>query len=1187
MSCLRVALGALVSFAVVSLCLPTATAQPAPTAAPKGPPESSPPGETESMVAEAHRVDHLVAEEPEQAERELGALRDMVEMAVNPETWDTCGGEGCARTFSTGAARMLVVRHRPQVHAEVRRLLEAIGRLVADAEAGRAPPTVLDWRGRRPGVERVEKALEKTLSCDFRQVPLDQVAAWLARKTGVPIKLDRMALEDVGIEADMPLTFRASEISFRSVLRLMLRTCDLTYEIRDGAFRITTPEVAEKRCMARLYPVRDLVAGCDSVGCGDRKVTSPGLEALADLVQTVAHPTRREWDAIKPVALRKARLLVLYHTQDAHQGTADLLTALRQLARESVGGNVPEPRMVGRGHQSKAVEAIHIALVTRFSFELDEMPLSVVAETIRRKAGINVVLDLRALEDVGLGPDIPITKRLKDINLRSSLRLLLRELDLTYIIQDEVLLITTPESAESRLLVGVYPVRDLIESRDPDGKIRHDFEELEQLIHFALGPTTWSSEGGPGSHGAAPFEDVHALVVRQTEEGHREVRDLLAALRKAARLAPQDPAEHPYLLLSGEDERPASKAIWAALDKRVSFDFCKKPLANVVAHFRKQFGIEIQIDRRALEDVGIGTDVPVTKRLKAVTFRSALRHLLRDLDLTCVIQDEVLLITTPETAESRIEAAVYPIGDLAAEPSLRGDDPHGLEALIDLITAAVRPTAWDDVGGPGSVFGITAGQAPVLVVDQTRDVHEEVASLLAVVRQLVSDSAAGKPPVCVIVEWAGEPEATGAIRKALARKATKATFDFVECPLADVLAGIEDWAGINVLVDRRALEDVGIGTDVPVTGKCKDMPLREFLRSILRDVDLTWIIQDEVLLITTPEVAESRLLTGVYPARDLAEVRGPDSPVRYDYDGLAKVIQSAVWPATWDELGGPGSIGTAPFEGVHALVISQTEEGHEAVRAVLARLREIKRLAAADPALAAERPYFLLDPDDESPQSRAIREALKKKVSLDFVNAPLGDAIDFLRRALQVEVQADRRALEGLDIGMDSRMTFHVKDMRAAGALRLMLRSLGLAFGIEDGVLLITSPSKVQRAGPVALFPVGDLVPAADTPGADRKSLAGLAVLVQATVAPGSWRADQGEGEIIYVGLGGIRGLVVSGQPERVLDQIAGLLAELRRQSPGGTLTLMAPRRLVEDTRPEAPPPSALQEYGIRGGGMF
>ena len=39
---------------------------------------------------------------------------------------------------------------------------------------------------------------------------------------------------------------------------------------------------------------------------------------------------------------------------------------------------------------------------------------------------------------------------------------LLKELDLTYVVRDEVLLITTPEEAESQLVTKVYPVGDLV-----------------------------------------------------------------------------------------------------------------------------------------------------------------------------------------------------------------------------------------------------------------------------------------------------------------------------------------------------------------------------------------------------------------------------------------------------------------------------------------------------------------------------------------------------------------------------------------------------------------------------------------------------------------------------------------------------------------------------------------------------
>ena len=55
-----------------------------------------------------------------------------------------------------------------------------------------------------------------------------------------------------------------------------------------------------------------------------------------------------------------------------------------------------------------------------------------------------------------------MTKNLKGVSSKSALRLMLHELGLTYVIKDEVLLITTTEAAESKLSTRVYSVADLV-----------------------------------------------------------------------------------------------------------------------------------------------------------------------------------------------------------------------------------------------------------------------------------------------------------------------------------------------------------------------------------------------------------------------------------------------------------------------------------------------------------------------------------------------------------------------------------------------------------------------------------------------------------------------------------------------------------------------------------------------------
>ena len=92
-----------------------------------------------------------------------------------------------------------------------------------------------------------------------------------------------------------------------------------------------------------------------------------------------------------------------------------------------------------------------------------ETPINQAMEFLQDYHDIAIVLNRRALDDVGLDPETTtITRSLKGISLRSALRLILQEHDLTYVIQDEVLQITTPDQANQDLVTKVYPVADLV-----------------------------------------------------------------------------------------------------------------------------------------------------------------------------------------------------------------------------------------------------------------------------------------------------------------------------------------------------------------------------------------------------------------------------------------------------------------------------------------------------------------------------------------------------------------------------------------------------------------------------------------------------------------------------------------------------------------------------------------------------
>ena len=69
----------------------------------------------------------------------------------------------------------------------------------------------------------------------------------------------------------------------------------------------------------------------------------------------------------------------------------------------------------------------------------------------------------------------------------------------------------------------------------------------------------------------------------------------------------------------------AEKKITDELHSPTTLEFIETPLADVVDYLKDLHNIEIQIDNKALEDVGGSTDTPITRNLKGISLRSALR----------------------------------------------------------------------------------------------------------------------------------------------------------------------------------------------------------------------------------------------------------------------------------------------------------------------------------------------------------------------------------------------------------------------------------------------------------------------------------------------------------------------------------------------------------------------------------
>ena len=196
-----------------------------------------------------------------------------------------------------------------------------------------------------------------------------------------------------------------------------------------------------------------------------------------------------------------------------------------------------------------------------------------------------------------------------------------------------------------------------------------------------------------------------------------------------------------------------------ALSRPSDLDVHNQPLKDVITSIQQMAKVPVILSVKKLEEAAINLETPVTFNVKGISLKSALRLMLGELGLTYVIEDEVVQITTPEDAGSRLHIRVYDCRELLTMPGTKNVAPKAagnLEAvpngvppgtipgaagglapapqrrpmmqdnLVQVVTSSVDPDSWDDVGGPGNAIEYKG----MLVVLQTSECHAKVEKLL-------------------------------------------------------------------------------------------------------------------------------------------------------------------------------------------------------------------------------------------------------------------------------------------------------------------------------------------------------------------------------------------------------------------------------------------------------------------------
>lgn len=205
---------------------------------------------------------------------------------------------------------------------------------------------------------------------------------------------------------------------------------------------------------------------------------------------------------------------------------------------------------------------------------------------------------------------------------------------------------------------------------------------------------------------------------------------------------------------SEEAAQQIAEVLSQPLHRRLSYE--PEQLDIVLAEIEEEYNIPIVFDKAALDEVAISPEAEVSIDVDNISLRAALNLMFKEPgleDLCYLIEDEVLLITTNDTAYASTYARVYRVDDLLmSSPSRFNDTSAGVdpENLIDLLISTIEPNSWAENGtGDGEIQYLAPG---MLVVSQTQKIHQEIAALLERMRVtkreiLQSNTSAQSSPV--------------------------------------------------------------------------------------------------------------------------------------------------------------------------------------------------------------------------------------------------------------------------------------------------------------------------------------------------------------------------------------------------------------------------------------------------------
>ena len=374
--------------------------------------------------------------------------------------------------------------------------------------------------------------------------------------------------------------------------------------------------------------------------------------------------------------------------------------------------------------------------------------------------------------------------------------------------------------------------------------------------------------------------------------------------------------------ISGRTE--SVRAAEAKLDAKVELDATDLPLRKVINLLAASADVNILCDNAGLKEAGVSESTPVTRMLKGVKLRSALKIVLEPLKLGYVFDRDVLKITSRERADGQPIVAAYPVSDLLGTEDAY-DELGNLRNLI--MVSVVGEKAWIDSAEnvPKIHFNPVT---KTLVVRHTRAMHGELTAFLDLLRKTKPVDAT-KPGTMPYLSDE-ERRITDALQKPI-------SVQFEQAPLKQVLEHIAKDRGLNIVLSEAGLQEVSATPTLPMSISLADVRLSSTLDLLLEPLQLGYVIKNEVLQITSRQRAEGEEIVVAYPVPDMIWRENDPSG---DLSSLCDMLMSMVDPNSWEIKGAPATVRV--HSPTRSLVVRQTRANHARIRELLATVRNTK-----------------------------------------------------------------------------------------------------------------------------------------------------------------------------------------------------------------------------------------------------